>query len=430
MSYSTIKFGNNLIKNKTCTITYSGMLFQNNSEFVNIVYGFGNEWHHTKEQEMERTEDGFVVEVNMLDYDTFNFCFRNSNYEWDNNNYQNYTSPITEEVIEDINFIINDESVINNIMDNLCEIDISTLPDVKAVQTIEAIEESAPITTEESAPFEIEVEPNIPVNIEESLVNTVEVETLDQDIENLFTDIYQEATSEVVTGEEVQQAKEDSFDMNNLINEILSPVVKSTIFEEENLENYSADIASENEPSFFNDFEDLEEDSNLDSKIDNLITDLFNNTKAFAEEQNSNFENVNEAEIDKAIDNRIEEILAETPVIEEVKIEEAKIEEEKVSPVVVKATVTKKVPDFTIIEDEEESLINTINEENVEEKAEESTNNNSTALIEVETENGFSVSPRSLRKFYMFKKKIKLAFTKLFVTLPKLFGKGFNTENN
>ena len=89
MSYSTIKFGNNLIKNKTCTITYSGMLFQNNSEFVNIVYGFGNEWHHTIEQEMERTEDGFVVEVNMLDYDTFNFCFRNSNYEWDNNNYQN-----------------------------------------------------------------------------------------------------------------------------------------------------------------------------------------------------------------------------------------------------------------------------------------------------------------------------------------------------
>ena len=129
MSYSTIKFGGNLIKNKTCTITYSGTLFQNNSEFVNIVYGFGNEWHHTKEQEMEKTEDGFVVEVNMLDYNEFNFCFRNSNYEWDNNNNQNYTSPITEEAQEEINFIINDNSVITNIMTNLCEIDVSNASD-------------------------------------------------------------------------------------------------------------------------------------------------------------------------------------------------------------------------------------------------------------------------------------------------------------
>ena len=43
MSYSHIKFNDNLTKNKTCSITYSGMLFQNNSEFVNIVYDAGRE---------------------------------------------------------------------------------------------------------------------------------------------------------------------------------------------------------------------------------------------------------------------------------------------------------------------------------------------------------------------------------------------------
>ena len=53
-----------------------------------------------------------------------------------------------------------------------------------------------------------------------------------------------------------------------------------------------------------------------------------------------------------------------------------------------------------------------------------------TALIEVDTENGFVVSPRALGKFYMFKKKIKLAFSKLFVTIPKMLAKGFDTENN
>ena len=159
MSYSTIKFGDNLIKNKACTITYSGTLFQNNSEFVNIVYGFGNEWHHTKEQEMERTDDGFVVQVNMLDYDTFNFCFRNSNYEWDNNNNQNYTSPITEEVVEEVNFIINDDTVIENIMTNLCEIDVSAASDEKVVQTAATLEnvETASVATE-GTPFDIEIE--------------------------------------------------------------------------------------------------------------------------------------------------------------------------------------------------------------------------------------------------------------------------------
>lgn len=410
MGYSTIKFGDNLIKNKTCTITYSGTLFQNNSEFVNIVYGFGNEWHHTKEQEMERTVEGFVAEVNMLDYDTFNFCFRNSNYEWDNNNNQNYTSPITEEVQEEINFIINDDSVITNIMNNLCEINVSAASDEKVVQTSETLEnvETASIAGE-GAPFDIEIETNIPVDIEDSLVNVTEAEGLDQDIENLFTDIYQEATIEEQTG----------FDMNNLINEILSPVVKSTMFEEENVETET----TEETTSFFEDVDDLEEDLSLDSKIDNLITDLFNNTRAFAADRKVEQEQNNDIEIDKAIDNRIDEILSETPLI---KIEETNIEnvEENTNvPEVKEAIVAKKVPDFTVIEDEEESLIESLNEENP-----ETTEN--TALVEVNTEDSFVVSPRALGKFYMFKKKVKLAFTKLFVTIPKLLSKGFNTENN
>lgn len=412
MSYSTIKFGDNLTKNKTCTIIYSGTLFQNNSEFVNIVYGFGNEWHHTKEQEMERTEDGFVVDVKMLDYDTFNFCFRNSNYEWDNNNNQNYTSPITEEVQEEINFIINDDSVITNIMNNLCEIDVSAASDEKVIQTIETLEnvETASVA-QEGTPFDIEIETNIPVNIEDSLVNVTEAESLDQDIENLFTDIYQEATTEAAVSEQT------GFDMNNLIDEILSPVVKSTILDEEN--------TSEETLNLFEEVDDSEEDLSLDSKIDNLITDLFNNTRAFAESRKS--EQNNDIEIDKAIDTRIDEILSETPIIttEETRFENIEETEETENvPEVTKAIITKKVPDFTVIEDdEEESLIESITEENTE-------SNENTALIEVDTENSFVVSPRALGKFYMFKKKVKLAFTKLFVTIPKLLSKGFDTENN
>ena len=413
MSYSTIKFGGNLIKNKTCTITYSGTLFQNNSEFVNIVYGFGNEWYHTKEQEMERTEDGFVVEVNMLNFDTFNFCFRNSNYEWDNNNNQNYTSPITEEAQEEINFIINDESVITNIMTNLCEIDVSQASDKKVTyQTAETLEDvEVASVAAEGTPFDIEIETNIPVNIEDSLVNITEAEGLDRDIENLFTDIYQQAT----TGEPTVNKLD--FDMDNLINEILSPVVESALFEEET------------ETTLFEEVDDLDEDYNLDSKIDDLITDLFNNTRAFAADKKTEQEQNYDIEIDKAIDSRIDEILSETPIIkfEETNFEiETQVEPEQEVyqvPEVTKAIIAKKVPDFTVIDDEEESLIEDV-------ATEQSTTEVGTALIEVDTDNQFVVSPRALGKFYMFKKKVKLAFTKLFVTLPKLLAKGYDSENN
>lgn len=416
MSYSNIKFGDNLMKNKACKITYFGHLFQNGSEFVNIVYGFGNEWHHTKEQEMERTDEGFVVNVNMLDFDTFNFCFRNSMYEWDNNNNQNYTAPITEEieeVEEEVNFIINDDSVITDIMNNLCEIDVSAV-ETKELEPMEVIE---PVTMAESAPFEIEIETNTPVDIEDSLVNVTEAEGLDQDIEKLFTDIYQEATAEA------QAPAQDGFDMNNLIDEILSPVVKSDIFDEEVSEStVSEDVHS----NFFEDLDDLDEDENLDNKIDSLITNLFNNTRAFAESKKTEQENVNEIDIDKAIDKRIDEILSETPIIvEEASIEEPQETVQDTISQIVQEEVTKKVPDFTIIEDdEEESLIETLEETDSVESKEE------TALIEVGTENGFVVSPRALGKFYMFKKKVKLAFSKLFVTIPKLLSKGFDTENN
>lgn len=416
MSYSNIKFGDNLMKNKACKITYFGHLFQNGSEFVNIVYGFGNEWHHTKEQEMERTDEGFVVNVNMLDFDTFNFCFRNSMYEWDNNNNQNYTAPITEEVKEveeEVNFIINDDSVITDIMNNLCEIDVSAV-ETEKLEPMEVIE---PVTMAESAPFEIEIETNTPVDIEDSLVNVTEAEGLDKDIEKLFTDIYQEASAES------QAPAQDGFDMNNLIDEILSPVVKSDIFDEEVSEStVSEDVHS----NFFENLDDLEEDENLDNKIDSLITNLFNNTRAFAESKKTEQENANDIDIDKAIDKRIDEILAETPIIvEEVSIEKPQETVQETVSQTVQEEVTKKVPDFTVIEDdEEESLIETLEETDSVESKEE------TALIEVGTENGFVVSPRALGKFYMFKKKVKLAFSKLFVTIPKMLSKGFDTEKN
>lgn len=87
-----IQFNNSPTINQFVTITYHGFL--SNSVELSIVYGFGEAWENTSEVKMEKTENGFCATIKMLDFDTFNFCFRNSNYEWDNNSHCNYISPI------------------------------------------------------------------------------------------------------------------------------------------------------------------------------------------------------------------------------------------------------------------------------------------------------------------------------------------------
>ena len=50
---------------------------------------------------MEKTELGFQAEIDLIEADTLNFCFRNNNDEWDNNECENYIFPI-EKVEQDL----------------------------------------------------------------------------------------------------------------------------------------------------------------------------------------------------------------------------------------------------------------------------------------------------------------------------------------
>lgn len=83
-----------LIENNPVKISYTGNFFQNGCDKVSIHYGFGLNWDNVNDIEMEKTELGFQAEINLLEGETFNFCFRNGNNEWDNNNGENYVFPI------------------------------------------------------------------------------------------------------------------------------------------------------------------------------------------------------------------------------------------------------------------------------------------------------------------------------------------------
>lgn len=83
-----------LIENSKVKISYVGKLFQEEAEEVYLHYGFGINWDQLNEVKMEKTELGFQAEIELTSCDTFNFCFRNENNEWDNNNGKNYVFPI------------------------------------------------------------------------------------------------------------------------------------------------------------------------------------------------------------------------------------------------------------------------------------------------------------------------------------------------
>lgn len=79
-----------LVENSKVKISYVGQLFQDASSEVFIHYGFGMNWDNVNDIKMKKTELGFQAEIDLLEGDSFNFCFRNENNVWDNNDGQNY----------------------------------------------------------------------------------------------------------------------------------------------------------------------------------------------------------------------------------------------------------------------------------------------------------------------------------------------------
>lgn len=98
-----------LVENTKVKISYTGDLFQNASDEVSIHYGFGINWDNVNDIEMEKTDLGFQAEIELLEGDSFNFCFKNENDVWDNNDGENYIFPL-EKVQHEL-LVLEDEPV-------------------------------------------------------------------------------------------------------------------------------------------------------------------------------------------------------------------------------------------------------------------------------------------------------------------------------
>ena len=75
------------------TICYHGLLSQCGADKIWMRSGYsqGRSWEDIYDHPMEKTEGGWVKKIKLEKPGTFNFCFKDSANNWDNNNGLNWS---------------------------------------------------------------------------------------------------------------------------------------------------------------------------------------------------------------------------------------------------------------------------------------------------------------------------------------------------
>ena len=409
-----IYFNDKLVENKTAKINYNGRLVREGSNEITMVYGFGSNWDHTQEKAMNKSNNGFETEIKIEQFDTLNFCFRNENYNWDNNNSFNYISPIEKQeevsnIVEESNTekeienkeesFSNAQLELNNLENEISLLfdELFSLPDDN-VQTIEQQSKSEKTVTPSFIPYEDEKVENKTNNFDlDALIEEILSPVISNSdsaaalIENVVPKIEEPATLEF-KDDEISDFPTHVQKTSTLVEDILVPYYQNT--QEQSLDNKEANF-------------------DLDNLIENLSTTTEEIKEIPVTPSFSKIEN-------------IEELFEQSPVVEAVTENINKIETNEVQ-------VQEKKKDFTIIEDEEtEEFINepSLLEEVVHQKEDSRVEENVALSVVKSEQNDLLISPRKLNKFYFLKKKVKLAFYKALVAVPKFLQKQFNSSDN
>lgn len=166
-----IKFDKELKQNESVKINYSGDLLKNGSNEIYIVFGFDKDWKNTTYQKMDKSENGFSTSIQLLEYNDFNFCFKDSNDNWDNNNHSDYTLKIEKKVgsTSDLNTLLDDILNETQIKNDSTSIEDSISKIQKIADTFEQLFEDAETTVSDSN--------NETIQHFDSLLDEIECET-------------------------------------------------------------------------------------------------------------------------------------------------------------------------------------------------------------------------------------------------------------
>lgn len=93
--YGVILSKKTLYNGDRLMITYNGLLAQAGAENVYLHSGYGSDWSNSSYIQMQKTQDGFSAELEVLEGDTLELCFKDSADNWDNNSGNNYLLKIS-----------------------------------------------------------------------------------------------------------------------------------------------------------------------------------------------------------------------------------------------------------------------------------------------------------------------------------------------
>ena len=79
-----------IYENSSLIILYNGILSQNTKNKVFLHYGYNDNWDKQDELKLKRTESGLLGVLRVSAGTNFQFVFRDSENNWDNNNDSNY----------------------------------------------------------------------------------------------------------------------------------------------------------------------------------------------------------------------------------------------------------------------------------------------------------------------------------------------------
>lgn len=85
-----------LIEGCTTQIVYKGCLYEEGCEDIYMHYGYGLLWENLQEIKFEKYQDCYKAQITLTDIGDINFCFRDSEGHWDNNEGANYTATINK----------------------------------------------------------------------------------------------------------------------------------------------------------------------------------------------------------------------------------------------------------------------------------------------------------------------------------------------
>ena len=85
-----------LVEGSTTRIVYKGTLYENGAEDIYMHFGYGLLWENLQEIKLEKYNDCYAANITLTDIGDINFCCRDSNGHWDNNEGANYTATISK----------------------------------------------------------------------------------------------------------------------------------------------------------------------------------------------------------------------------------------------------------------------------------------------------------------------------------------------